>query len=151
MKYFNELSIGAGIIGGFLASVLGGWDILLKAFIIAIIADYITGVIVAFMEHKLSSEVGFKGLIKKILMIVAVSFAYNLQPILTLPLREIVLTFFIANEGISFIENLGNAGVPLPKQLKVALIQLKKASDNAEPMELAEPSGGKEDGCNKSM
>ena len=151
MKYFNELSIGAGIIGGFLASVLGGWDILFKAFIIAIIADYITGVIVAFMEHKLSSEVGFKGLIKKILMIVAVSFAYNLQPILTLPLREIVLTFFIANEGISFIENLGNAGVPLPKQLKVALIQLKKASDNAESMELAEPSGGKEDGCNKSM
>ena len=144
MKYFNELSIIIGIIGGFLASVLGGWDILLKAFIIAIVADYITGVIVAFMEHKLSSEVGFKGLIKKVLMIVAVSFAYNLQPILTLPLREIVLTFFIANEGISFIENLGNAGVPLPKQLKAALIQLKKASDSTEPIELVEPKEGKE-------
>lgn len=144
MKYFNEVSMIIGIIGGFLASVLGGWDILLKAFIIAIIADYITGVIVAFMEHKLSSEVGFKGLIKKVLMIVAVSFAYNLQPILTLPLREIVLTFFIANEGISFIENLGNAGVPLPKQLKAALIQLKKASDNTELIELVEPKERKE-------
>ena len=129
MKYFNELSIIIGIIGGFLASVLGGWDLLLKVFIGAIIADYATGVLAALFNHKLSSEVGFKGIVKKMMMIIVVSFAYNLQTILTLPLREIVLMFFIANEGISLLENCSNVGLPLPEQLRDALIQLRNGSD----------------------
>lgn len=151
MKYFNEASMVIGIVGGFLASALGGWDILLKVFIVAIVADYVTGVIVAFMEHKLSSEIGFKGLMKKVLMIVAVSFAYNLQAILTLPLREIVLMFFIANEGISFVENLGNAGVPLPPQIKTALIQLKSNTENKAVPLIYPNEEENSNGCNKNM
>ncbi len=129
MKYFNEASMSIGIIGGFLASTLGGWDLLLKVFIGAIIADYATGILAAMYNHKLSSEVGFKGIIKKVMMIIVVSFASSLQALLPLPLREIVLMFFIANEGISLLENTTNVGVPWPEQLKDALVQLRNGSD----------------------
>lgn len=129
MKYFNELSIGTGIIGGFFASILGGWDLLLKVFIAAMIADYATGVSAALFNQKLSSEVGFKGIVKKVMMVIVVSFASSLQSLMPLPLREIVLMFFIANEGISLLENCSNVGLPLPEQLKDALIQLRNGSD----------------------
>ena len=129
MKYFNEASMSIGIIGGFIASILGGWDLLLRVFIGAMIADYATGVLAALFDHKLSSEVGFKGIIKKVVMVIVVSFASSLQTLLPLPLREIVLMFFIANEGISLLENTTNVGVPWPEQLKDALIQLRNGSD----------------------
>lgn len=129
MKYFNEVSIAIGIIGGFFASILGGWDLLLKVFIGAVIADYMTGVLSAIYNHKLSSEIGFKGIVKKVMMIIVVSFASSLQTILELPLREIVLMFFIANEGISLLENCSNVGLPLPERFKDALIQLRNGGD----------------------
>lgn len=129
MKYFNEISVVVGVVGGFLASILGGWDLLLKVFIGAIVADYATGVLAAWYNKKLSSEVGFKGIVKKVMMIIVVSFASSMQTILELPLREIVLMFFIANEGISLLENCSNVGLPLPDQLKDALVQLRNGGD----------------------
>ena len=132
MKYFNESSIVFGVVGGFSAGLLGGWDALLKVFLFCIIADYATGVLAALINQKLSSEVGFKGIVKKVMMIIVVSFANSLQSLLPLPLREIVLMFFIANEGISLLENCSNVGLPLPEQLRDALIQLRNGSDKDE-------------------
>ena len=66
LKYFNGLSIGVGVVGGMIAKVLGGWDLFLKALIVAIILDYITGLLKGFYTSTLSSEIGYRGFIKKI-------------------------------------------------------------------------------------
>ena len=145
MKYFNESSIVFGVIGGFFANLLGGWDAILKLFLFCIIADYVTGVLAALVNQKLSSEVGLKGIVKKVMMIIVVSFSSSMQSLLPLPLREIVLMFFIANEGISLLENCSNVGLPLPKELKNALIQLRNGSDKDKK------GCGKDDRCNKNL
>lgn len=127
-KIFNNVSIVIGLIGGTLAGVLGGWDLLLKAIVGLVILDYITGILKAIYTKKLSSNVGFKGLIKKIAIFVVITAAYIIQGIIKIPLREITITFFIANEGISLLENAATF-IPIPAKLKSTLIQLR---DNQE-------------------
>lgn len=124
-KYFNDFSLYVSIIVGFFVSVLGGWDILLKVLIFAIVSDYITGLLSAIYNKKLSSEVGFKGIIKKVSLLIIVGFSVQLQQIIDFPLREIVITFFVANEGISLLENMDKIGVKLPTRLREVLIQLR--------------------------
>lgn len=130
-KIFNVFSIAGGIVGGFLCQFLGGWDLVLKALVALVVLDYITGVLKAFVNKSISSEVGFKGLIRKIIIFVVVATAYIIQLVIgdAIPLREIVIIFFICNEGISLLENASEF-VPIPERLKEVLIQLRDNNED---------------------
>lgn len=126
LKFFNSWSIAGGIVGGFLCHWLGGWDTLLKALVALVILDYVTGVLKALYTKTLSSETGFKGLIKKIIVFIVVATSYIIQTVVgdSVPLRDIVIVFFVCNEGISLLENASEF-VPIPQKLKDTLIQLR--------------------------
>ena len=120
-------SIINGIIGvaGFL---IGEFDGLYKALLMLIIADYITGVIVAIVKKQLSSEVGAKGIAKKILMLIVVAVANVLDVQIIgggAGLRNITIIFYAANEFISLLENTGKLGLPYPPKLLDVLEQIK--------------------------
>ena len=94
--------------------------------------DYITGVIVAAVNKQLSSEVGFRGLAKKLMILVFVSLGHIADMYVlggTPVAMSAVMLFYIANEGLSIIENAGNLGLPVPKKLKDIMVQLKKESE----------------------
>lgn len=125
-KMFNGVSIVGGIVGGFLCQWLGGWDVILKALVALVILDYITGVLKAISNKTLSSQIGFKGLIKKIVVFIVVATAVIIQSVVgdAIPLREVTIFFFLCNEGISLLENASKF-VPIPDKLKDTLIQLR--------------------------
>lgn len=127
---WNKLSLGTGVIGGFLITFWGGWDSLIAALIALMVIDYITGVVKAIYLKKLSSEIGYRGLIKKVLVLIVVGAAVVLQSVLpqNIPLREITIMFFVCNEGISILENAAIM-IPIPKKLKDVLLQLRDSSD----------------------
>ena len=129
-KIFNWISIVGGIAGGFLCQWLGGWDVILKALVALVILDYVTGVLKAIKTKTLSSSVGFVGLLRKIVIFIVVTTGVILQGMIEnmVPLREIVIIFFICNEGISLLENASEF-VPIPAKLKEILIQLREKTD----------------------
>lgn len=131
-KMFNGVSVVGGVVGGFLCQWLGGWDVILKALVVLIILDYITGVLKAIVTKTLSSQVGFIGLIRKIVVFIVVATAVTVQAVVgdAVPLREIVIIFFICNEGISLLENASEF-VPIPEKLKETLIQLRDKEHTA--------------------
>ena len=120
-------------VGGFAAAFLGGVDQLLITLVTFIVLDYITGVIKAIYERQLSSSVGFKGILKKVLMLMMVGLAVALEGIMpgSLPLREMTVLFFISNEGFSILENAG-CFIPLPQKLRSVLKQLQSESEDSE-------------------
>jgi len=126
-KYFNEFSIVFGTVGGVITGVLGGWDMLLNTIMTLIILDYVTGILKSIYNKNLSSEVGYKGIIKKVMILSIIALAYALQRsvITNIPVREIIITFFIANEGISILENAVSCGLPIPQKLQDLLIQIR--------------------------
>lgn len=128
-KIFNLPSIIGGVIGGILTFLFGGFDALLKTFLIMLCLDYATGIIKGIYTKTLSSEVGKKGILKKILMCIVVSAAMLLQRIVGIPLREITIVFFICNEGISLLENAAEF-IPIPNKIKMVLLQLRNTTDN---------------------
>lgn len=132
-KLFNGVSIAGGIAGGFLCQWLGGWDVILKALVALVVLDYVTGVLKAIATKTLSSAVGFKGLIRKIVIFIVVATAVVVQSVVgdVIPLREIVIIFFVCNEGISLLENASEF-VPIPERLKETLIQLRDSKDTTE-------------------
>ncbi|WP_330639490.1 MULTISPECIES: phage holin family protein [Lachnospiraceae] len=125
-KLFNWISIAFGMAGGFLTYWLGGWDVLLKTIVFLAIADYITGWIKGIYTKQLSSEIGFKGLLKKIVMFIVIAVSFVIQGLIggTIPLREVVIMFYIANEGLSLLENAA-VFTPIPDKLKNVLLQLR--------------------------
>lgn len=126
-KLFNWISVFCGLIGGGLTYWLGGWDLLLKTIVFLAVADYVTGWIKGVYTKQLSSEIGFKGLLKKIVMFIVIAVAYVIQGLVggKIPLREVVIMFYIANEGLSLLENAA-VFVPIPEQLKSVLLQLRE-------------------------
>ena len=102
-KLFNGVSIVVGLAGGFLCQWLGGYDVILKALIALVILDYVTGVLKAIYTKTLSSAVGFKGLIRKIVIFIVIATAVIVQMVVgdAIPLREVTIIFFLCNEGIS--------------------------------------------------
>lgn len=123
----------AGVVGGIVGFFFGGVTPLFLAVVAFMTVDYITGVLIAKINKNLSSEIGFKGLAKKFLILVFVALAHiidvsvlNSAPIL----QSAVTTFFIANEGLSIIENAASLGVPIPKKLIDVLEQIKAKSDD---------------------
>ena len=132
-KMFNWISIMFGFVGGFLSYWLGGWDVLLKTIVFLAVVDYITGLIKAVYLKELSSEIGFKGLLKKIVMFIVIAVAYVIQELIgrTIPLREIVIMFYICNEAISLLENAA-IFVPIPDKLRDVLLQLRDNDSEGE-------------------
>lgn len=119
-------------IGGYIAWFFGGFDGVLIALCVFAIVDYITGVIAAIVEKNVDSRVGFKGIARKVLMFLIVGASAVLDTYVLggeSPVREIVIVFYIANEGISIIENSARLGLPIPKKLIDILEQLKSKGD----------------------
>ena len=126
-EIWNWIQIVFAAIGGGIGWFLGGADGFLYALIAFVVIDYITGVMCAIVDKKLSSEVGFKGIFKKVLifLLVGVANILDAQVIGTgCVLRTAVIFFYISNEGLSLIENAGHLGLPIPEKLKAVLEQL---------------------------
>ncbi len=132
-KLFNISSIVGGIVGGFLCNLFGGYDVILKALIAFIVLDYITGVLKAIYTKTVSSETGFKGLIRKFLILIVVVVAVIIENVLggAVPIREITIIFFLCNEGISLLENAAEF-IPIPEKLKAIFIQIRDKNIKAE-------------------
>lgn len=121
----------ATLLGGVITALLGGWDVMMQVLVLFVVLDYITGIVAAFVEKRLNSVIGFKGICKKILLFVPVMVSCALDVALgTEILRSLSIWFYVANEGLSIIENLGKANVPIPKPLMTALEQLKAKGDD---------------------
>ncbi len=122
----------AGAVGAVLGFMYGEVTGLFWALIAFMATDYITGVVVAAVNKQLSSEVGFRGLAKKLMILVFVSLGHIADMYVlggTPVAMSAVMLFYIANEGLSIIENAGNLGLPVPKKLKDIMVQLKKESE----------------------
>lgn len=124
------ISFITGTLATTLVYFLGGWDIALQVLVLVVVLDYISGVCKAIYNKKVNSEIGLKGIVKKVGYFVIVAVAVMLDRIIgnSGVLRTLVIYFFVANEGISILENWGGMGLPLPQKLKDTLEQLK--SDN---------------------
>ncbi len=111
---------------------LGGCDIALQLLLLAIVLDYVTGIFKAIYKKKLNSEIGLKGIVKKIGYLILVALATMTDRIMgdTGAIRTLVIYFFVANEGISVLENWGDMGVPFPQKLRDTLEQLKQNGDS---------------------
>lgn len=115
-------------IGGWIGWFIGGIDGFMYALIAFILVDYITGVMAAAVRHELSSEVGAKGIAKKVgeLLLVGVGNVLDRQILQQgAAMRTLVIFFYVANEGLSILENLGRIGIPIPKPIKDFLKKLK--------------------------
>ena len=124
---WTKLQMAITAIGGWLGYFVGGMDGLLAALLILMTIDYITGIMCAIVDKQLSSAVGFKGICKKvlILMLVGVAHVIDLHVVGTgEALRSAVICFYLSNEGVSVLENAGRLGLPIPEKLKAILAQL---------------------------
>lgn len=110
--------------------LLGGWDVSLICLVVAIAIDYVSGIMKAFVMKELSSKIGLRGLLKKVGVLMVVMLAVIVDRVTgeTGMIRSLVIYYFVANEGLSIIENLGQTGVPIPSSIKKALRALKKES-----------------------
>ena len=121
--------------GGWLGYFLGGCDGLLLALVLFAVADYLTGVMCAVADKKLSSEVGFKGICRKVIifMLVGIAHIIDVNVIATgSVLRTAVIFFYLSNEGVSLLENAGHLGLPIPEKLKIVLEQLHDRSEKSD-------------------
>ena len=131
-QIWNGIQVAFTALGGFLGWFLGGVDGFLYALIAFVVIDYITGVLCAISDKNLSSAVGFKGICKKVLimMLVGVAHIVDLHVVGTgQALRSAVICFYLSNEGVSVLENAGHLGLPIPEKLKDILAQLHNRSD----------------------
>ena len=124
-------SILAGI-GTGLVYLWGGFDVAMQCLLVAIVLDYVSGIIKAFVLKQLSSSIGFKGILKKFGVLVVVALAVLIDRVTgeSGAIRTLVIYYFVANEGLNIIENMGLAGLPIPKSIKEALKALKKQGDD---------------------
>lgn len=134
MKELVEgINVGFGAIGGIVGWLFGGLDGFLYALVVFVIIDYFTGIMAAGIHKKLSSEIGFRGIAKKvtIFLLVALANMLDVNVIKTGSVaRTAVVFFYISNEGISILENATVIGLPIPKKLKDMLLQIREEDKN---------------------
>ena len=126
-EFWNMIQIIFTVVGGWLGYFLGGCDGLLIALVVFAVTDYITGVMCAIADKKLSSEIGFKGICRKVIifMLVGIAHVLDVNVIATgSVLRTAVIFFYLSNEGVSLLENAAHLGLPVPDKLKDVLEQL---------------------------
>ena len=134
-EFWNTIQLIFTAVGGWLGYFLGGCDGLLYALIAFVVIDYITGVMCAIIDRKLSSAVGFKGIFRKVLIFLLVGIAniIDVQVIGTgAVLRTAVIFFYISNEGVSLLENAVHLGLPIPEKIKTVLEQLHDRAEKEE-------------------
>jgi len=129
-RAIGYLKLAVAVVGTFLTTVFGGWDTMLRVLVLFVAIDYVVGVTAAWFEKKLNSEIGARGIMKKILLFVIVGVAYQLDVATGQEIfRSLAIWFYLANEALSVIENAGRCGVPIPEFLKAALEQMKQKAD----------------------
>lgn len=135
-QIWTEIQIAFSALGGFLGWFLGGADGFLYALLAFVAIDYLTGVLCAIADKTLSSEVGFKGICRKVLIFMLVGVGYILDEYVLGRvgiLRTAVIFFYLSNEGVSLLENASHLGLPIPEKLKEVLAQLhNRSTDDGE-------------------
>ena len=132
-EFWNTIQLVFAAVGGWLGYFLGGCDGLLYALLAFVVIDYITGVMCAISDKILSSEVGFRGICRKVLIFLLVGIAnvLDVQIIGTgSVLRTAVIFFYISNEGVSLLENAAHLGLPVPEKIKTVLEQLHDRAED---------------------
>lgn len=137
-EFWNMIQMVFAAVGGWLGYYLGGCDGLLLALVAFAAADYLTGVMCAVSDRKLSSNVGFKGICRKVLIFLLVGIA-NILDVHVIGtgsvLRTAVIFFYISNEGVSLLENAAHLGFPVPEKIKAVLEQLHDRAEKTETEE----------------
>ncbi|HPK87529.1 MAG TPA: phage holin family protein [Atribacterota bacterium] len=121
------------VVGGFLGWFLGGIDGFIYALVAFVVLDYITGVMLAILENKLSSDIGFRGIFKKVLIFTLVGIGHIIDSQVIGDggvIRTAVIFFYLSNEGVSVLENASKIGLPIPEKLKDILAQLRDKEDS---------------------
>ena len=131
MSSWAQYKVTAGIAGAIIAEafsgVLGGWDAWLQTLVLFVVLDYISGIMAAAVQKKLNSEIGFRGIVKKVFIFILVAVAFKLDMLFgTDVIRIAVIGFYLGTEGLSILENAGKANLPLPEFLTKALQQLRE-------------------------
>ena len=134
-EFWNFIQMVFMAVGGWLGWFMGGCDGLLYALVAFVVIDYLTGVMCAFADHTLSSEVGFRGICRKVLIFLLVGMA-NILDVAVIGngsvLRTAVIFFYISNEGVNLLENAGHLGLPIPQKVKEVLEQLHDRSEKGD-------------------
>ena len=134
-QVWNFVQIAFSALGGFCGWFLGGFDGFMYALIAFVVIDYVTGVMCAVADKKLSSSVGFRGICRKVLIFALVGVG-NILDVYVLGqgsvLRTAVIFFYLSNEGVSMLENSAHLGLPIPEKLKEVLAQLHEREDTNE-------------------
>ena len=133
-EVWNGIQVVIAAIGGWLGWFLGGCDGLLIALVIFVIIDYITGFMCAIVDHRLSSDIGFRGICKKVVIFLLVGIAQILDVNVIKTgsiLRTAVIFFYLSNEGVSILENAAHLGLPIPDKLKAILEQLHNRAEKS--------------------
>jgi toxin secretion/phage lysis holin len=124
----NHFKYAVAAIGTGITWLLGNWDTALVVLIIFMVLDYMTGLLRAYVNKEVSSDVGLKGIARKAVIFVVLIVAVMLDRLLNTSIwvfRTLICYFYIANEGISLLENCAGLGLPIPEKIKDALVQLK--------------------------
>ena len=132
-EFWNMIQVVFTMLGGWIGYFVGGCDGLLYALLAFVVIDYITGMMCAIADRELSSEVGFKGICRKVLIFLLVGIA-NVLDVNVIGtgsvLRTAVIFFYISNEGVSLLENAAHRGLPVPDKMKAVLEQLHKKGED---------------------
>ena len=132
-EFWTSIQVVFTAVGGWLGWFLGGCDGLMYALIAFVVVDYITGIMCAIVDKKLSSAVGFKGICKKVLIFLLVGVA-NILDVNIIGsgsvLRTAAIFFYLSNEGVSLLENASHLGLPVPNAIKEVLQQLHDRAEN---------------------
>ena len=134
-EFVNLVQCAFAAVGGFFGWFVGGLDGMLYALIAFVVVDYITGLMAAGLEKKLSSGVGFRGIFKKVVIFCLVAVGNIIDTYIIQNgsvLRTAVVFFYLSNEGISILENVGRIGLPIPEKVRSVLEQLKEEKSDAD-------------------
>lgn len=127
-----KIQMAISVVGGWIGYFVGGIDGLMTALLVFMVLDYITGLMCAISDNQLNSTVGFKGICKKVLIIMLVGVAHIVDMYVVgngNALRSAVVCFYLSNEGVSMLENAAHLGLPIPERLKSILAQLHNRED----------------------
>lgn len=133
--YDERFNLAIATVGTFLTWLFGAWDIALMVLVCFMVLDYLTGLIKAYLTKKLSSNVGLHGIARKSVILIVLIMSVMLDRILnsgTWVFRTLVCYFYIANEGLSILENCSVIGLPIPNKIQEALEQLKNRENESE-------------------